>query len=193
MLLLLVTTAGQAKPTILVVGDSLSAAYGLSEQQGWVALLDKQLQQQGYRYDVVNASVSGETSDGGLQRFSAIIKRHQPKIVILELGANDGLRGLPLNRLYRNLKQMITEAQSAQASVLLIGMRLPPNYGPQYTRQFADTFHQLSEEERTALVPFLFEKIATNINYFQSDRLHPTAEAQPLLLETVWRELEPLL
>jgi len=186
------------KNTILVLGDSLSAAYGLRPEQGWVALLQKRLETQGYGYSVTNASVSGETSSGGLQRLPRALSLHQPSIVIVELGANDGLRGLPVATTRRNLTQIIELAGKAKAKVLLVGIRMPPNYGPRFTESFNSSYPELAKSYRLPLVPFLLEKLALNpqaLNpqLLQQDGLHPTAPAQPLLLDTVWPHLLPLL
>jgi acyl-CoA thioesterase-1 len=187
------SSAAAAGKTILVYGDSLSAAYGLALDQGWVALLAKRLAAEGYDYSVANASISGEITSGGLARLPQALARHRPTIVIFELGANDGLRGLPLAQMKSNLDAMIREAQRAGAKVLLVGMRMPPNYGPDYTQRFAAVFTELAKARRVALVPFLLEGFAAREELFQGDRMHPTAEAQPLLLDNVWRELAPLL
>ena len=179
--------------TILVFGDSLSAAYGIRPEQGWVALLTQRLESQGYGYQIVNASVSGETSDGGLERLPRALQLHQPGIVILELGANDGLRGLPVNATRDNLAAMVRLAQAAGARVLLVGLRMPPNYGPRYTDEFAHIFPALAEQYRVPLVPFLLEKVALNPEMMQADGLHPNAQGEPAILETLWPYLKPLL
>ena len=174
-------------------GDSLSAAYGLRQQDGWVALLQQRLQQQLIDYNVVNASISGETTSGGAARISAALASHKPAIVILELGANDGLRGLPLKQMADNLTAMIKASQKAGAKVLLIGMRMPPNYGAKYTDDYVKVFSDLAARYKCAFVPFLLEAIAAKREYTQDDNLHPTAAAQPLILETVWKGLAPLV
>lgn len=179
--------------TILVFGDSLSAAYGISQKQGWVTLLGERIRQEQANYNVVNASISGETSAGGANRIERALAQHQPAIVVLELGANDGLRGLPIAQMKANLTAIIAASHKANARVLLVGMRMPPNYGAQYTEEFANAFAELSRKHQTGLVPFLLAPIAQSRNYFQSDGVHPTADAQPLLLEAVWKELRPLL
>lgn len=189
----LVAAAAQARPTLLVMGDSLSAAYGLAEEQGWVALLAARLAERDPGWDVVNASISGETTAGGASRMAHALRRHRPQLVILELGANDGLRGLPLELAEANLRGMIEASRKAGAEVLLVGMRIPPNYGPDYTQGFVRMYERLASEQQVALLPFLLEPIAAGLEYFQADRLHPTAKAQPLLLEHVWRALQPLL
>lgn len=181
------------QPLLMVMGDSLSAAYNLPADRGWVSLLEKQLQQQGYSWRVVNASVSGETTGGGLTRLPELLRQHQPQIVLLELGANDGLRGQPPQRITANLNQMIHLSQEAGAEVLLLGILLPPNYGPRYLQQFEQIYPQLAKQHQLPLVPFLLEGVADNPALMQSDGLHPTAEAQSRIFETVWVELKPLL
>ena len=179
--------------TILVFGDSLSAAYGIRAEQGWVALLTQRLQAQGYGYGVVNASVSGETSAGGLQRLPRALELHHPDLVILELGANDGLRGLPIAATQDNLKKMVQLAQGARARVLLVGIRIPPNYGPRYANQFAALYPDIAKQYRLPLVPFLLEKVALDPSLMQEDGLHPNARGEPLVLDTLWQGLEPLI
>jgi acyl-CoA thioesterase I len=179
--------------TILVFGDSLSAAYGIRPEQGWVALLTQRLQSQGYGYQIVNASVSGETSDGGLERLPRALQLHQPGIVILELGANDGLRGLPVSETRANLARMVQLSQAAGARVLLVGIRIPPNYGPRYTEEFAGIFTELARQEHLPLVPFLLEKVALDPTRMQADGLHPNAQGEPAVLDTLWPYLKPLL
>lgn len=179
--------------TVLVMGDSLSAAYGLSASQGWVSLTAQKIAKEKPGWRVVNASISGETSAGGAARIAAELRRHKPAVVVIELGANDGLRGLPLAQTRANLEKMILAAQASKARVLLIGMRLPPNYGPDYTRGFERTFRELSQRHATAFLPFLLEPIALDERAFQADRLHPTAAAQPKLRDHVWPALSPLL
>jgi acyl-CoA thioesterase-1 len=176
-----------------VLGDSLSAAYGLEAKQGWVALLERRLSAQGYGYEVVNASVSGETSGGGLARLPRALQLHHPALVVLELGANDGLRGLPLGETRANLEKMISLAQGADAQVLLLGIKLPPNYGARYASGFADLYPQLAQAHHTALVPFLLEDVALVPGLMQDDGLHPKAEGEPRVLDTVWKSLQPLL
>jgi len=178
---------------ILVLGDSLSAAFGIEQSQGWVSLLNQKLIEQHYPYTVINASISGETSQGGIQRLPDLLKKYHPKIVILELGANDGLRGLDLSMLQRNLQSMISLCQREQAQVLLIGMRLPPNYGPKYTRQFHQIYLDLAKTNRLAVIPFLLDGVATRTELMQADGLHPVAEAQSTLLNTVWDKLSVLV
>jgi acyl-CoA thioesterase I len=180
-------------PTILVFGDSLSAAHGIRPEQGWVALLEQRLRTQGYGYEVVNASVSGETSSGGLERLPRALELNKPQIVVLELGANDGLRGLPLATTRQNLTQMLQLAQTSGAHVLLLGIRLPPNYGPRYTEEFAQIFPQLAQQFRVPLVPFLLDKVALDAALMQEDGLHPNAAGEPVVLNNVWPDLQPLL
>lgn len=178
---------------IMVFGDSLSAAYGLSPKQGWVALLEDRIRAQKFDYTVRNASISGETTSGGAARIDAALKTHQPNLVVLALGANDGLRGLPVDQMKKNLAAMIRKSQAAGARVLLAGMRIPPNYGRQYTQEFEQAFADLAREYKTAYVPFLLEGVAGQRSNFQDDNLHPTAAAQSIMLDTVWRGLRPLL
>lgn len=195
LLLLAVTPTGAATQhySILVYGDSLSAAYGLSQEQGWVALLQERLTQRGNHFKVINASVSGETTDGGLRRLPETLERVKPNLVILELGGNDGLRGFPLPVIRNNLTAMVKAAQDAGAEVLLVGMRIPPNYGTRYAEGFHQLYQKVAETEKTALVPFLLEQVALDDNLMQDDQIHPTAAAQPLILDTIWAHLEPLL
>lgn len=180
-------------PVILILGDSLSAGYGIDLEQGWVALLAQRLQASGLPHQVVNASLSGETSGGGLTRLPALLERHRPAVVVIELGANDGLRGLPLDRLRANLESMIAQAEAAGARVLLIGVRLPPNYGAAYTQGFQGVFAALAQAHGVPLVPDLLQGVAEDWDLMQPDGLHPTAEAQPRLLDNIWPALEPLL
>jgi acyl-CoA thioesterase-1 len=179
--------------TILIVGDSLSAGYGIKVETGWVNLLAKRLAEQGYEYRVVNASVSGETSGGGKVRLPALLSTHKPAIVILELGANDGLRGLPNAQLRSNLGTMIDAAQQARAKVLLVGMQIPTNYGQAYTEGFNAVFTDLAKTRRVALAPFLMDGVALDAKALQADNLHPNELGQPRLLENVWPKLRPLL
>jgi acyl-CoA thioesterase I len=176
-----------------VFGDSLSAGYGLQPEEGWVALLQKRLQAQGYVTPVVNASVSGETTGGGVQRLPRALQLHKPWIVILELGANDGLRGLPVPEARANLEKMIAATRAAGAQVLLIGMRMPPNYGPRYTADFYQMYQDLAQHDHLPLVPFLLESIALKPDLMQADSLHPSARGSPFLVDTVWPQLLPLL
>jgi acyl-CoA thioesterase-1 len=180
-------------PTILVVGDSLSAAYGMRVEQGWVALLQDRLKAKGYGQRVVNASASGETTGGALARLPRALERHRPQVVILELGGNDGLRGLPVADVRGNFEQLIERSQRAGAKVLLIGMRVPPNYGPAYTEAFHALYGDLARRYRLPLVPFFLDGIALDDALMQDDGLHPNADAQPKLLDQVWPKLTPLL
>ena len=191
--MVLLSGAARAQPTLLVFGDSLSAGYGIRQEDAWPSLLARRLEAQGYPYAVVNASISGETSGGGAARLGPALARFKPAIVVIELGANDGLRGLPIAQLRSNLAAMIRSCRSAGAQVLLIGMQLPPNYGADYTRDFAAVYSELARAHRIALLPFLFEAIAADRAAFQADDLHPTAAAQPRLLDSVWRALATLL
>ena len=185
-------TAAPASP-ILVFGDSLSAGYGLRPGEGWVPLLQKRLQTQGYVTPVVNASVSGETTGGGVQRLPRALELHKPSLVILELGANDGLRGLPVRETSANLEKMIGMVRAAGAQLLLIGMRMPPNYGPRYTADFRQMYEDVAQQNHLPLVPFLLESVAMNPDLMQADGMHPNARAAPLLLDTIWPRLVPLL
>lgn len=180
------------RPVILVMGDSLSAAYNLPTSAGWVSLLEERLKSQ-TNWQVVNASISGETTSGGLTRLPRLLRQHQPDLVLLELGANDGLRGLPPKLISNNLEKMLTLSQESGAKVMLIGILLPPNYGPAYLAQFEQTYPNLAKKHQLPLVPFLLEGVADKPSLMQADGLHPTAEAQPIILETVWLELKALL
>jgi acyl-CoA thioesterase-1 len=190
--LALLAPCAQAAKTILVFGDSLSTGYGIRQDVAWPALLAKRLQEKKFDYSVVNASISGETTSGGRARLEAALAKHAPAIVIIALGSNDGLRGLPVSTMRDNLMAMTDSAQKKKARVLIVGQRLPPNYGA-YAEQFHDTFSNVSKARKTALVDFLLDGIAAQPQFFQADNLHPTAEAQPRLLDNVWQGLEPLL
>jgi acyl-CoA thioesterase-1 len=179
--------------TILIYGDSLSAGYGIATAQSWPALLGQRLQQSGSLWTVANASISGETTAGGRSRFDAALTQFKPTIVVIALGANDGLRGLPTKAMRDNLNAMIASAKNRQARVLLVGMRLPPNYGLDYTRDFEASFQDLAKQHKLPLLPFLLEPIADDRSAFQSDNLHPVAAAQPKLLDHVWTTLKPML
>ena len=179
--------------TVLVMGDSLSAAYGLSASQGWVALTADRITRTHPGWRVVNASISGETTSGGISRIAGELKRSRPAVVVIELGANDGLRGLPLAQTRANLERMIKLSQASGARVLLVGMRMPPNLGRDYTEGFARNFSELSKLHKTAFLPFLLEPIAMERANFQPDNLHPVAAAQPKLRDHVWTALAPLL
>ena len=181
-------------PVILVFGDSVSAGYGLTRVElGWVALLQTRLKQQEYVYQVINASVSGETTAGGLARLPRALTLHQPRIVILELGGNDGLRALPIAQMRANLAHMVDLASAAGAKVLLLGMRIPPNYGPDYTQQFRSTYSDLARDKKLPLVPFLLNNVALVPDLMQADGIHPNQLGQPRLLDNVWPALKPLL
>lgn len=182
-----------AEKSILVFGDSLSAAYGIAQARGWVALLGERLKRERPDYIVVNASISGETTAGGVSRLNGVLEKNRPAIVILELGANDGLRGLPVAQMKKNLSAMVEQAQRAGARVLLAGMRLPPNYGPDYAQAYETAFAEVAKRHKATLLPFFLEGIADKDELFQPDRLHPTAEAQPVIAERVWKALQPLL
>jgi acyl-CoA thioesterase-1 len=182
-----------AEPVILVLGDSLGAAFGVPKEQGWTALLQARLQAQGYRHRVVNASISGDTTSGGLARLPALLKRHRPKMVLLELGGNDGLRGLPLERMRSNLTRMTRLAQDAGSAAVLFEMYIPTNYGQDYANGFTRSFADVARDTGAALVPFWLEAIATDPDAFQDDGLHPDADAQPIMLDAVWPTLEALL
>jgi acyl-CoA thioesterase-1 len=184
--------AAQAAATILVFGDSLSAAYGIRQDAGWTNLLAQRLHEKKLDYNVINASISGETTSGGRARLDAALAKYAPGIVIIALGANDGLRGLPISTMRDNLAAMTARAQQANAKVLIVGQRLPPNYGP-YAQQFQQVFGEVARVRKAALVDFLLDGVATRAELFQADNLHPTAAAQPRLLDNVWRGLEPLL
>ncbi len=192
-LLALAHSALAGQGTILVYGDSLSAAYGIAQKQGWVALLQEKLRKNAFDYTVANESISGETTSGGASRIASVLARRHPKITIVQLGANDGLRGLPVAQMRENLAAIIRATQKAGSQVLLIGMRMPPNYGAAYTREFESAFRDLARRYRVALVPFLLDTIADRPALFQADQMHPTAQAQPVLLENVWKALRPML
>jgi acyl-CoA thioesterase-1 len=193
LLLLTLGTAQAAAPTILVWGDSLSAAYGINVERGWVALLRERLKSSGYPQQVVNASVSGETTTGGLQRLPAALRQHQPRFVLIELGANDGLRGQPLATMRSNLEKMVTLSRKAGAKPVLFEMRIPSNYGETYTTGFQTSFASVSKSLKLPLVPFWLGSIAADPKNFQEDGIHPTEAVQTQLLDAVWPTLKPLL
>ena len=188
-----VGAASQAPRTIVVLGDSLSAGYGIKLQEGWLNLLAQRLAAEGYGYSVINASVSGETTQGGVSRLPRVLETHKPAIVIVELGANDGLRGLPLATSRVNLQRTIELAGAAHARVVLVGMVIPPNYGPRYGQEFRDMFAELAKQYRVGFVPFFLDKVALEPALMQNDGLHPNAKGQPQLLENLWPKLKPLL
>ena len=187
------SSRGDEEKTVLVFGDSLSASYGIKEEQGWVNLLSEKLRQAQSPYSVINASVSGETSSGGLSRLPAVLAEFQPSVVILELGGNDGLRGLPLTTLQVNLEEMVSLSQQAGAEVLLAGIQIPPNYGPRYTEPFYALFGEIAETEELPFVPFLIDGIPQQPELMQNDGIHPRAEAQHMILDNVWPVLAPML
>ncbi|BBB31423.1 arylesterase [Neptunomonas japonica] len=193
LLLSVIVSSSVSARTLLVLGDSLSAAYGIRPEQGWVALLETRLQQGYTDIDVVNASISGETTQGGITRLPALIERHQPDWIVLELAANDGLRGMPLALIQRNITQLIELSEQASATPLLVGIRLPPNYGVSYTERFYSLFETLADEYEVSRVPFLLEGVALQQSLMQADGLHPNAKAQAVLLDNVWPYLQPLL
>jgi acyl-CoA thioesterase-1 len=195
-LILLLVGHGHAsanEPVILVLGDSISAAWGINTEQGWVALLQQRLNEKKYSYQVINASVSGDTSRTGLNRLDNALKQHKPSLVIVALGGNDGLRGLPISETESSLSSIIEKSQQAGLSVLLAGVRLPPNYGVYYNSQFADMFQRLASKYNVPLVPKILGQVADNPELMQADRTHPTAEGQVQVLENVWPSLESLL
>jgi len=194
-LVLLVAPAAHAagEPVIVVVGDSISAGYGLAPGQVWVSLLEAKLKAERYPHRVVNASISGDTTAGGRTRLPALLAAHRPAVVVIELGGNDALRGQPLAATRGNLLAMATVAQSAGAKVLILGMRLPPNYGPAYVREFDALFEGVARSRKAAFVPYLFEGFGDDFALFQPDKIHPTAEAQARILANVWPSLQPLL
>lgn len=186
-------TASSGQPVIVVLGDSLSAEYGLPRDTGWVALLRQRLATERIDYSVANASVSGDTTSGGRARLPAVLARLKPAIVVVELGANDALRGVPLATTERNLREIVADAQRARAKVVLVGMFVPPNYGPDYTQKFHGIYTRLSKDLGVPLVPFLLAGIENRPDMFQADQIHPTRQAQGVLLDNVWPSLRPLL
>ncbi|MES2580991.1 MAG: arylesterase [Pseudomonadota bacterium] len=189
----LVATSAQATQTIVIFGDSLSAAYGIQQNEGWVTLLENKLNQQKLDYKVINTSISGETTSGGLGRFKTMLTTHKPNIVVIELGANDGLRGLSVHEMQSNLNNMINQAKAVKAKVMLLGMRIPPNYGIQYTQQFSETYANLAQKHGLILVPFFLDGVAGDPSLILDDGLHPKAVAQAKLLENVWPQLRKIL
>ena len=185
--------AYSASKTVLVVGDSLSAEYGISRGSGWVALLDQRLKERKIAASIVNASVSGETTSGGRSRLPALLSKHKPDIVIIELGANDGLRGLPVTSAEANLRSMVDDSRKAGARVLLVGMRMPPNYGRGYADKFFAMYGTLSKDVNVPLAPFMLDGVAQKPELFQPDRLHPLAQAHPIILGNIWPHLQPIL
>lgn len=187
------TFAYSASKTLLVLGDSLSAEYGLARGSGWVSLLEQRIRDEKLAVSVVNASISGETTSGGRARLPALLEKHKPDLVIIELGGNDGLRGLPVASAEANLRAMIKASQDINAKVLLAGMQIPPNYGREYTQQFFGMYRKLAQETKSALVPFLLEGVADRADLFQADRIHPTSQAQPVILDNIWPVLKGML
>lgn len=183
----------ESRCVILLLGDSLSAAYGMSTDEGWVALMNNQLKQRGYACHVVNASISGDTTQGGRARLPALLKQHKPTHLILELGANNGLRALPTEIMKQDLRWMIQQAKASSIKVLLVGMRMPPNYGPVYTKQFAKAYESLVKDEGVCFVPFFLEGVISQSEWMQTDTLHPNAQGQPRLLNNIWPELQLIL
>ncbi len=184
-------TSAQSNPTILIMGDSLSAEYGIERGSGWVTLLQNQLIKQGSSWTVSNASISGETSAGGLTRLPSLLSQRSPKIVILELGANDALRGLSIDQTEKNLRSMIALSKKTGAKVLLLGMQIPPNYGQEYTKKFKDLYPKLASSEKVDLLPFFMSGVVTNKELFQTDNIHPNEKAQILLYKNVWGAMAP--
>ena len=185
--------AAPAAQTLLVFGDSLSARYGISEKRSWVSLLGERLAKEKLDYRIVNASISGETTSGGRARLAKVLADHKPAVVILELGGNDGLRGLPVPEMRKNLSAMIEQSQKAGARVLLVGTRMPPNYGPEYAQAYEAVFGDLAKHHKTGLTPDLTAGVGEKLELFLPDRVHPNETAQPVLLENVWKGLRPLL
>ena len=186
-------SAYSAPKTILVLGDSLSAEYGIARGAGWVALLEQKLKAENISARVVNASISGETTIGGRTRLPALLDQHKPNIVVIELGANDGLRGLPVASAEGNLRAMVDMAQKKNAKVMLVGMRMPPNYGRAYTESFFNMFKKISSDTKSPLVSFMLEGVADKPSLFQQDRLHPLAAAHPIILNNIWPQFAPLV
>ena len=193
LLLLLILPVTAPARIILIVGDSLSAAYGIPVEKGWVSLLQDRLDAEGYPYRIVNDSISGDTTANARARLTRALASHAPAVVLLELGGNDGLRGLSLTAMKSNLASMISSARGEGAQVLLIGVQLPPNYGPRYTERFQAIYHELARERDLTLLPSLVDGIGTEQNLMQADGIHPNATAQPLIVDRVWKELVPLL
>ncbi|MDZ7842025.1 MAG: arylesterase [Gammaproteobacteria bacterium] len=193
LLLASIAPAAASQSVILVLGDSLSAAHGMGEQQGWVHLLQERLDENGYPHTVVNASVSGDTTRDALSRLDSTIERHRPDIAIVELGGNDGLRAFPIDTIDRSLSLILEKLRENGAKIVLAGMRMPPNYGPVYTQAFEALYPRIADEFQAALIPFFMEEVATNPDFMQDDGIHPNAAAQPLLLDKVWPVLESLL
>lgn len=186
-------TAHSASKTVLVLGDSLSAEYGLIRGQGWVSLMQKEMEKERIDAQVINASISGETTSGGRARLQTLLDKHHPSIVVIELGGNDALRGLPLAATRDNLRSMVNDAKKTGAKVLIVGMQIPPNYGADYTRQFSAVFADVAKESKSPLVPFMLAGVVEKNGLFQADRIHPTAEAHPIIFNNIWPQLKRLL
>lgn len=193
VLLLAAALAHSAPKTVLVLGDSLSAEYGLTRGSGWVALLEQKLKSEKIDANIVNASISGETTSGGRTRLPALLAQHKPTLVVIELGANDGLRGLPVAAAEANMRAMVEMARQNNAQVLLVGMRMPPNYGRDYTERFFRMYNTVATQLKAPLVPFMLEGVAEKPALFQADRLHPTAQAHPVILANIWPKFLPLV
>ena len=193
LLVIVPASAARAAQTILVLGDSISSGYGLAQGEGWVALLEQRIEREKLDYRVVNASIAGETTLGGLNRISAAIEEHQPAVVVVALGGNDGLRGNPLEEIRRNLIAIVKACRTAGAKVVIAGMRIPPNYGPVYTRRFQGLFAEVARQQNVSLVPFMLQGFADDRTMFQADGMHPAAGAQPRILDNIYRRLRPLL
>ncbi len=193
LLLAASANAHSAPKTVLVLGDSLSAEYGLNRGSGWVALLEQKLKAEKIDAAIVNASISGETTSGGRSRLPGLLEQYHPAIVVIELGANDALRGLPLGVAEANLRTMIDAAKGKKAKVLVVGMRMPPNYGRDYTERFVAMFQHVASRQNARLVPFMLDGVADQPAMFQQDRLHPTAQAHPIILANIWPQLLPLV
>ncbi|MDQ7968811.1 MAG: arylesterase [Oxalicibacterium faecigallinarum] len=185
--------AHSASKVVLVLGDSLSAEYGLARGEGWVHLMEQRMAKENIQASIINASISGETTSGGRARLPALLNKHKPDVVVVELGANDALRGLALSSTRDNLMTMTQNAQAIKAKVLIVGMQIPPNYGGDYTRQFSAVFPAVAKETNAALVPFMLKGVAENPNLFQADRIHPAPAAHPIILDNIWPKIRPLL
>lgn len=193
LVILIIVAPARADPTLLVLGDSLSAGYGIDSKRGWVSLLQHRLQRKGYRYKLVNASISGDTSAGALARLPQTLQRNQPDIVIVAIGGNDGLQGLPLGEMKKNLSRIVALGKKQGATVLLLGIRLPPNYGPAYTNVFHKTYRQVARQNRVPLVPRFLQGVAGNSELMQLDGIHPRAEGQARMLDNIWPRLKLML
>lgn len=190
---MLAAPAAAEQPVVLIVGDSLSAGYGLATHENWPSLLQDRLAGSGHPHRVINASISGDTTSGGLARLPGALERHEPSVVLIGLGGNDGLRAIPIAEIRRNMAEMIQLSKAAGARVLLAGIHIPPNYGPRYTEAFHAIFHELAQEYGTGLIPFILEGVALDVELMQEDGIHPNAAAQSVIVDNVWPELEPLL